>query len=214
MAIYQYNGITADGTVKDGSIEAGSRAEVVVALRAQGIFAKKILSEEDLKRDIKLKKRKKKVTVKDLSVFCNQFGTILNAGISLVEALDILRKQTENKTLCNIIDDLFEDVQKGITLSKSMESHRKVFPEIFINMVASAEISGQLDLIMNRMSVHFEKEFKLNSKIKGAMVYPIILITVSVLVTIFLLVMVLPTFVEMFDDLVFHFRLSLECYYR
>ncbi len=200
MASFQYVGTTTKGEKTSGTIEADSRGEVVQTLRNQGIFPQQIVNQSEMKRDIKIGLRRKKVTIKDLSLFANQFGTILRAGISLIECLDILRKQTENKTLAEVIDTMFEDVQKGVTLSKSMESHKKVFPDIFINMVVSAEVSGQLDLVMKRMAEHFEKEFKLNSKIKGAMIYPIILISVSVLVTVFLLVMVLPTFVSMFSD--------------
>ncbi len=200
MSTFHYTGTTPNGTATSGTIEANSKSEVVASLRKQGIFPQNITDESEMKRDIKIGGKKKKVTVKDLSLFCNQFGTILRAGISLIECLDILRKQTENKTLSGVVDELFEDVQKGVLLSKSMEQHKKVFPNIFVNMVASAEVSGQLDLIMERMASHFEKEFKLNSKIKGAMVYPVILISVSVLVTVFLLVMVLPSFVGMFSD--------------
>lgn len=200
MSVFQYTGKNPTGKTIKGTMEADTKNEVVAALRRQNIFPTEILNEAQLARDIKFTRKGKKITVRELSLFCSQFSTIIEAGISLIECLDILRKQTENKTLTKVIDEMFEDVQKGVNLSKSMEKHKKAFPPLFINMVAAGEVSGQLDLIMRRMAEHFEKEYKLNSKIRGAMVYPIILISVSLIVTVFLLVMVLPNFVSMFLD--------------
>ncbi len=200
MALFQYTGKNSKGETVKGNMEAESKNEVAVTLRRQNVFPTQIVNEAQLGREIKLTRTKKKITVKDLSLFCNQFATIIRAGISLIECLDILRKQSENQTLREIIDQMFEDVQKGVPLSKSMEKHSKSFPRILINMVESGELSGQLDLIMVRMADHFDKEYKLNLKIRSAMVYPIILITVSVIVSVFLLVMVLPNFVNMFLD--------------
>lgn len=200
MPMFQYTGKNSKGETVKGTMEADSRNEVAVTLRRQNVFPTQIVNEAQLGREIKLTRTKKKITVKDLSIFCNQFATIIRAGISLIECLDILRKQSENPTLREILDQMFEDVQKGVPMSKSMAKHPKAFPQILINMVESGELSGQLDLIMQRMAEHFDKEYKLNMKIRSAMVYPVILITVSVLVSVFLLVMVLPNFVNMFID--------------
>ncbi|WP_430886416.1 type II secretion system F family protein [Fusibacter sp. JL216-2] len=200
MPQFQYTGKNSKGETVKGSMEADSRNEVAVTLRRQNVFPTQIVNEAQLGREIKLTRTKKKITVKDLSIFCNQFATIIRAGISLIECLDILRKQSENQTLKEILDQMFEDVQKGVPLSKSMAKHPKAFPKLLINMVESGELSGQLDLIMQRMADHYDKEFKLNMKIRQAMVYPIILVSVSILVTVFLLIFVLPNFVNMFDD--------------
>jgi len=200
MPMFQYTGKNSKGETVKGNMEADSRNEVAVTLRRQNVFPTQIVNEAQLGREIRFTRTKKKITVKDLSIFCNQFATIIRAGISLIECLDILRKQSENDTLKEILDQMFEDVQKGVPMSKSMAKHPKAFPALLINMVESGELSGQLDLIMQRMADHFDKEYKLSMKIRQAMVYPMILITVSILVSVFLLVMVLPNFVEMFLD--------------
>lgn len=198
MPSYFYQGKTLSGETVKGTMEADSSNEVSVALRRQNIFPTKIVGENVTGRDIKIKTPRQKVSVKDLSVFCRQFHNIIGAGISLIECLDILRKQTENKSFANIISEVYEDVQKGVSLSASMDKHKGVFPDILRNMVKSGEISGQLDIIMLRMAQHFDKENKLNNKIKSAMIYPIILVSVAVIVCYILLTKVLPGFVFMF----------------
>ena len=200
MPIYQYKGKNVQGKNVKGTMEAESKNEVAVSLRRQNVFPTEIVNEAQLGREIKLTRTKKKITVKDLSIFCNQFSTIIRAGISLIECLDILRKQSENTTLQEILDQIFEDVQKGVPLSKSMSKHPKAFPQLLINMVESGELSGQLDLIMKRMADHYDKEYKLTMKIKQAMVYPIILIVASILISIVLITLVLPNFINMFKD--------------
>ncbi len=200
MPIYQYKGKNVQGKNVKGTMEAESKNEVAVSLRRQNVFPTEIVNEAQLGREIKLTRTKKKITVKDLSIFCNQFSTIIRAGISLIECLDILRKQSENTTLQEILDQIFEDVQKGVPLSKSMSKHPKAFPQLLINMVESGELSGQLDLIMKRMADHYDKEYKLAMKIKQAMVYPIILIVASILISIVLITLVLPNFINMFKD--------------
>ncbi len=124
---------------------------------------------------------------------------MLDAGLNIVNSLDILSVQTENKTLRKAITDVAEDVQKGVTLSEAMRIHEKVFPSILINMVEAGEVSGNLDTILERMAVHFEKENKTENKVRSSMVYPIVLMVVSIAVVIFMLIFILPTFVGMFE---------------
>lgn len=199
MASFYYVGKNQTGENVKGTMEAETVNEVSVALRRQNIFPIKITNENSTGRDIKFRSRARSIRVKDLSIFCRQFHTIIGAGISLIECLDILRKQTENKTLAGILDEIYEEVQKGVTLSSAMDKHSKVFPDILRNMVRSGEMSGQLDIIMLRMAQHFDKENKINNKIRSAMVYPIILISVSVIVCFILLTQVLPGFIDMFS---------------
>lgn len=199
MANYHYTGRTSDGKNVNGNIEASTRNEVVNTLRRQHIFPIKIEKESERRRDISFAFSKKKVTVKDISVFCRQFHTIVLAGISVVECIDILRRQTENKTLVEALHSIYEDIQTGVTFSDALRKFPKIFPELLVNMVEAGEISGQLDIIMERMADHYEKENKISVKLRGAMVYPIILITVSSLVVGVLLVFVLPGFVKMFE---------------
>ncbi len=199
MAVFSYVGRTTAGKTVKGTMEAENSNEVAVSLRRQNVYPIKINKADVSGREINLRRKTKKVNQKDLALFCGQFSTIISSGISIIECLDILRKQSENERICEVADAMFEDVQKGITLSKSMARFPRVFPEILVNMVHSGEISGQLDIIMQRMSAHFEKEHKINMKLRNAMFYPVILISISVVVTAILLVFVLPNFVGMFQ---------------
>lgn len=199
MANYYYSGRQSDGKVVDGTMDAGTRNEVINALRRQGIFPIKVTHESEVRKDVSFSLGKKKVAVKDLSIMCRQFNTIITAGISVVECIDILKKQTENKTLVEALESIYEDVQTGVTLSNGFRKFPKIFPELLVNMVEAGEVTGQLDVIMGRMADHYEKEHKITVKLRGALVYPKILISVSSLVIAVLLTVVLPGFVTMFE---------------
>ncbi len=199
MPQFYYEGKKISGEMVKGTIDADTDNDVQVALRRQSIFPTKIVKEGgSSSKSLNIKLFEAKVKSKDLAIFCRQFSTIISAGISVVECVDILRKQTENKRLKQALNEVYEDVQKGLTLSASMRKFKNVFPEMLVNMVAAGEVSGALDIIMNRMMTHYDKEHKLNQKIQGAMVYPILLIFFSFGVSYILLAFVLPTFVEMF----------------
>ena len=143
----------------------------------------------------------KRIKVKDLAIFCRQFATTLRSGIPVVDSLEILHRQTENKKFAEIIAEVYEVIQKGHPLSEAMAAHPKVFPMILTHMVESGEISGTLDTVMERMAIHFEKENRINQKLKSAMTYPIVVSIVAILVVMFLLTFVMPTFVGMFDSM-------------
>lgn len=195
---YKYKAVTVTGEYIEGIHEAKSTDEVVSMLKGKDylpIFVEKV--NENQKKSIVLKKSIKK---KGIAIFCRQFHAMLNAGISIINCLDILKEQTENKTLKNAIGQAYEDVQKGMTLSETMRGNSSVFPVLLVNMVEAGEVSGNLDVIMDRMAIHYEKEFKIENKVKSAFTYPIILIIVSIAVVIFLLTMVMPTFIGMFDN--------------
>src|SRR5690625_3079807 len=117
---------------------------------------------------------------------------MINSGIGIVKSFEILESQTRNRTLKKAIGSIYEDVQKGFTISQAMKKHEKVFPGILINMIEAGEVSDTLDTILERMVIHFEKENKLENKIKSAMIYPMALIIISIVVIIFMLVAVLP----------------------
>lgn len=124
---------------------------------------------------------------------------MINSGLGIVKCIDILVMQTENKTLRNSLASISEDVQKGFTLSEAMNKHQNIFPSILISMVEAGEVSGSLDTILERMAEHFEKENKIENKVKASMIYPAALAVVSVVVVIFMLVFVMPTFLGMFE---------------
>ena len=197
--IYKYKAVSQDtGQIVEGFFEGEEESDVLAMIKGNNYVP--IFIEKDIELDGKIDLFSKKVKKKDLAVFCRQFYTMLDAGIGIIKCLEILEKQSENKTLVKSLGGIYEDVQKGFTLSESMRKHKKIFPPLLINMVQAGEVSGNLDTIMERMAVHFEKENKLEQKIKSAMIYPIILSIVSIAVVIFLLVAVMPTFIGMFES--------------
>lgn len=196
--IYKYKAISQKGETIEGFFEGENESDVIAMLKGNDYLPVKV--EKDIRADAQIDLLAKKVSKKDLAVFCRQFYTMLDAGIGIVKCVDILEKQSENKILVKSLRAIHEDVQKGFTLSEAMKRHRKIFPSLLINMIEAGEVSGNLDTIMERMAVHFEKENKLESKIKSAMIYPIVLGIVSIGVVIFLLVAVMPTFIGMFES--------------
>ncbi len=196
--IYKYKAISSNGERIEGYFEGQDEHDVLTMLKGNNYFP--ITVENDIYTEAQIDLFSPKIKKKDLAVFCRQFYTMLNAGISIINCLEILEKQSENKTLIKALSMLCENVQKGFTLSQGMKKHSKVFPALLINMVEAGEISGNLDTIMERMSVHFEKENKLENKIKSALIYPMALSVVSIAVVIFMLVAVMPTFVAMFES--------------
>ena len=195
--LFKYEAITTDGKKVSGVYDANDKGEVLNMLKNNRHLPLSI--ERDLNKENQINFGGSKVKKKDLAVFCRQFYTMVNAGISAVKCFDILESQTENKVLKGALGNIHEDLQKGYTISSAMKKHNKVFPPILINMTEAGEASGSLDIILERMAVHFEKENKLENKIKGAMIYPMALIVVSIAVVVFMLVAVLPTFISMFE---------------
>lgn len=199
MARYMYKAITAEGKTIEGLYEANSEDDVLVMLRQNLYYTISIL-EQKTSKDIDIKAFFGKVKLKDIAIFCRQFHTMLQAGVSLISCLDILRLQTERKKFKITIGKVYEKVQQGFTLSEAMNKHSDVFPELLINMVVAGEASGNLDVILSRMAVHYEKETKIVNKVRGAMVYPIVLAIVAFIVVIMLLVFVLPNFIVIFES--------------
>ncbi|MFA5525113.1 MAG: type II secretion system F family protein [Tissierellales bacterium] len=195
---FMYRAVTDNGQVIEGVYEANSEQEVLAMLKNNEYMPVSIEYKPEEKPVSSY--FAKKVTKKDIAVYCRQFYTMLNAGVTIVKCLDILEAQIENKVMRIATKATFEDVQKGMTLSEAMRKHEKVFPSLLVNMVEAGEVSGSLDVIMERMALHYEKENKIENKIKGAMIYPIILGVVSMAVVIFLLVAVMPTFIGMFES--------------
>lgn len=198
MPSYKYSAVAQDGQLIKGVQNAGDRRQVVSSIRSQNQIPVQI-DEIIEKKEVDLFAFSKKVKLKDLAIFCRQFYTMLNAGITIIKCLDILQQQTENKKLKQVISALYGDVHKGASLSEAMKNHRDVFPELLINMIEAGEVSGTLDNIMERMSVNYEKESKLSNKVKSAMIYPVVLIILSVVVVIFMLTFIMPTFTGMFE---------------
>ena len=194
--IFRYKAINSTGQIIEGFHDGNSEEDVIAMLKDNDNTV--ILVERDVEA---IELFPAKVKKKDLAVFCRQFYTMLDSGLGIVKCLDILGIQSENKTLRKTLIAVNENVQKGLVLSEAMKQHPNIFPTILVSMVAAGEVSGNLDTIMDRMATHFEKENKIEAKIKSAMVYPTILAIISVLVVIFMLIVVLPTFIGMFGGI-------------
>lgn len=197
MPKYKYLAINEIGKKISGTYTTDNRNELIKMLRDNKyhpIEIKEVVEGKDINFGFK------KVKTKDIAIFARQFYTMLNSGLSLVNCIGILRVQTENKVLKKTLNLVYDDLQKGMTFSDSLNKYKDVFPELLINMVEAGEISGNLDTIMNRMANHYERENKVMNKVKGAMVYPVILSVISLVIIIFLLVFVMPTFVSMFES--------------
>ena len=197
MPIYEYKAISRTGQSVQGNYTAQDKSQVLEMLRNNHyypVYVKELVKGKEITFDLF-----QKVKIKDIVIFCRLFYTMLHAGVPIIQTIDILSKQLENAKLRKIMVEIYDELQKGSTFSESMKKHRDVFPELLLSMIEAGEVSGTLDIIMDRMAVHFEKESKIQSKVKGAMMYPAILSIVAVLVVIFLLTFVMPTFVSMFQ---------------
>lgn len=198
MPLYKYKAMNDKGERIEGSYTANSRDAVISMISTNNYYPLKI---EEVNERGKIDFNSfKKVNTKEIAIFCRQFYTMLDAGLAINNALHILAEQLTNKKLRETLAKVEEEVRKGSTLSEAMKEHNKVFPELLTNMVETGELSGNLDMIMLRMSNHYEKENKTNNKIKSAMVYPIILATVAVAVVALILIFVMPVFVGMFTS--------------
>lgn len=199
MPKFVWEGKTRGGGNLTGEIEAPNEAFVLAQLRRQQIVPVKVKPKaKDL--GFKLPGFRSKISQKELAIFTRQFATMIDAGLPLVQCLDILGMQQENGTFKTVILKVKEDVESGSTFADALGKHPKVFDDLFVNLVAAGEVGGILDTILSRLAAHIEKAMKLAKKIKGAMVYPSTIIAVAVIVTVVLLVYVIPIFGKMFQD--------------
>ncbi|MHB8131905.1 MAG: type II secretion system F family protein [Mobilitalea sp.] len=200
MAGYAYLAIDVDGKERKGKMEAPNEDRVFHTLKADGFFPVSIKELGLLNRDIQINIGNP-VKPRDLSVFSRQFVSILAAGVPIVKALQMLVEQTDNKSLKKAIFNAQMMVERGERLADAMRSQGKIFPPIFINMVEAGESSGSLEISLERISIQFEKEARLKAMVKKAMVYPIMLGSVSFGVIILMLAFVIPSFMTMFEDM-------------
>lgn len=196
MADFSYIAIEKNGREVRGSMEADSREKVEVKLRGQGLIPLEIQEQNAFQKDIKFGK---KVKTKDLSLFCRQFVSMLRAGVSIMDSLEMLSAQTENKTLSTAIAGMKTEIGKGTTLSEAMAMQGDVFPTMLINMVEAGENSGSIDQSLERMAVQFEKSNKLKGLLKKAMIYPAVLLAVTFVIFIVIVTYVIPRYMEMFE---------------
>lgn len=198
MAVFNYKVVDRDGKNKKGTIEAPNRDGAEKKLKSEGYSIMSLTEQNSPLGNIGFKK---KVKSRDLGVFCKQFSAVIKAGVTIISALELMGDQIENKTLRKAIADARTYVEKGGTLADAFRVNPDVFPPIMINMVAAGEMSGNLEICLDRLVEHFEKDNALTSKIKGAMTYPIVVLIVMVIVIIVVLVAVIPNFASMFEDM-------------
>jgi len=198
MPVFAYRGRTAAGAVT-GEIEADDRPGAVAQLRAKGVVATSV--QERQAKAAATKRIGGKVKDKDLAIYTRQFSTMVDAGLPIAQCLTILSEQSESKTLRDVTARIARDVEGGATLAESFRKYPKVFDDLFTNMLQVGESGGVLDVVLQRLSGYIEKAAKLKAKVKGAMVYPVTIIGVAVLVIVFMMIFVIPTFAKMFQGL-------------
>ena len=202
MPVFKYTGKDSSGNSKSGEIEAANQAAATAMLRQQKISPSSVTEKkgDGLSMEITIPGLEAKPDKKDLTIFTRQFATMIDAGLPLVQCLDILASQQEKKTFKVIITKIKEDVESGSTFADALSKHPKLFDSLYVNLVAAGEIGGILDTILNRLAAYIEKAESLKRKVKGAMVYPSTIIGVAIAVTALLLVFVVPMFKEMFES--------------
>jgi type IV pilus assembly protein PilC len=198
--VFQWSGKTVRGTVESGEMTAGTREEVITLLRRRNITAT-VVTEKTKKGILEKFSFGGKVKDKDIVIFTRQFATMIDAGLPLVQALDILSIQVENKTLGKTLVQVKADVESGATYADALKKHPRIFSELYVNMVAAGEAGGILDTILNRLATYIEKAMKLKKKVKGAMVYPAVVTSIAVLCIAIIMIFVVPTFAKMFSQL-------------
>ena len=205
MALYEYKVRDRDGRVITSTMEAENEREVAASLRQRGYFISEIKqAKTGLQRDVELPQwlsRGTSVKPKDVMVFSRQFATIINAGVPVVQSLQVLFTQTQNPAFKAIVKKIREDVETGISLSDAMAKHPQLFNRLYIQLIRAGEASGNLDTILDRVAVHMEKEATQRRKIRNAMTYPVIIFFIAIAVTWYLLVAVVPQFGAMISEL-------------
>jgi type IV pilus assembly protein PilC len=199
VPVYLWKGRTVAGEIQTGELTLDSQDEALQALRKRRIIISSV-REKKAGGKIGMPKFGGGVSTRDLAIFTRQFATMINAGLPLVQCLDILSKQTEKEDFRSVIAQVMRDVEAGTTLAEALgkKEHSKTFDELFVNMVEAGEAGGILDNILQRLATYIEKAEALKRKIKGAMVYPAVVLSVAVLATSFMLIFIIPTFARMF----------------
>lgn len=199
MTVFRYSGRTSTGAIKKGTIDAPNKKAALTKLRAQGINAREIEESNSIfHKELSIGS---KVKSQDFVIYCRQYATLVRAGITIVEATHILAEQSRSKALKKALLQVGEDVRSGQPFSEAAARHPKVFPQLFINMIRSGETSGHIDDTLERLADTFEKSFTLKKKVQSTMTYPAVLMVITIVVTLFLMIYIVPTFISTFEDM-------------
>src|SRR6476646_7772076 len=199
MAAYAYDAINAQGLELSGIIHAPDLGAAREQLQSRGLLPQAISEQAGASEGVTA--RFKAVKPKSLQIFARQLATMIEAGVSVVAALVTLEEQTDDKFLHEVIGEVRADVESGLILSRALARHPKVFNRLFVAMVAAGESSGTLDTVLDRVATQIESETKLKRRVKGAMVYPAVVLTFATLVLIFMLLFIVPVFQGVFSSL-------------
>jgi len=200
MAVFTWEGMKKTGEIVKGNIEAQNESAVVALLRQQDIRPINVKEKKAVFDISKFNLFKEKVKGKELAVFTRQFATMIDAGLPLVQCLEILGSQQQNKTFQKTIKDVKASVEGGSTFAAALKKHPDIFDSLYTNLVSAGEVGGMLDTILARLATYIEKAENLKGKVKGAMIYPIVVLTVAAGAVAILLLFVIPIFAKMFAD--------------
>ena len=201
MPEFRYLVADSAGQTISGTLQAENEAVCRQIISKRGLYCLELKEANLASRSLSFGGGGVKFKIAELNIFCRQFSTMLSSGISIVKCLDILVEQTENPKLKVVIKKVYEEVQKGKSLSSAMKTQNGSFPDVLVSMIESGEISGNLDVVLVKVAAHYEKDLKTSNKVKNAMVYPMVLGILTIGVVMVLLVFVMPTFVNMFKQL-------------
>ena len=197
MTIFAWTGKTAEGVVRQGELSAGSQAEVLSRLRRDRISVTSVQKKAEVAKTGRVKG---KVSDKDIVVFTRQIATMIDAGLPLVQCLEIISTQAENPALAQVLRGVKADIEGGGTFSDALAKYPKVFDDLYVGMAAAGEAGGVLDTILNRLAKYIEKSIVLKRRVKAAMIYPAVIVTVAVAVITVMLIWVIPVFAKLFGD--------------
>jgi type IV pilus assembly protein PilC len=199
MPNFAYEAVNDSGKKVKGIVRALNKQTAITELKSKGYIIRSVQEKAATIMDAEVNIGKA-VKLEDFVIFCRQFATLIRSGIQIDQALGILESQSTSKRLKLAVGDVSDQIRNGHNLSKAMGDHPKIFPSMFVNMVASGETGGNLDEVLDRMADHYEKEHKTVQKVKSAMTYPIIVLIIAIAVVIFLLIKIVPTFADLFAD--------------
>lgn len=199
MPAYAYEAVDKMGRRKKGNIEAASPDRAQSMLKGEGLIPLSVHEQSFLNKDVNI--GGSGVSKRDLSVFCRQFVSIINAGVPIVDAMGMMEDQTENKRLQKALGEVKNNIAKGESFANALRERSDIFPTMMINMVEAGEASGSIDVSLDRMATQFEKDTKLSGMIKKALIYPIVVVCVAIIVMIVMMAFVIPNFMEMFKDM-------------
>ena len=200
---FKYSYRDAAGKIQGGEIEAPNESAVSSRLKSMGLAPISISAVQTsaLKKEIRIPGLTDKVGLKDVSIMSRQLATMIQSGLSIIRALNILSEQTENPALARVISDVRGDVETGVSLSQALARHPKIFPPIMINMVRAGEVGGFLDNVLVSIAANFESQVRLRAKVKSAMTYPVVVFVIAIVAVTAMLIFIVPVFSKMFLDL-------------